>query len=88
MKCRTDMKKQNKLEDKMLTQINLLEGKGLLAILKWFFRPALKRKLKKLEKDPTFQAAVEDFIRAGEQAKDSVKRYEKMYGKNPPGAMF
>ena len=81
MKCRTEMKKQNILEDKMLTRIN--EASALLTVLKWFMRPVVKRALKNLKDDPEWQAAEADLIAAADRARDLKKRFEKKYGRSP-----
>ena len=50
----------NILEKQQLAQINSINEGMALKILKWLMKPAVKRAMKKLNKDPEMKAAVSD----------------------------
>lgn len=51
---------KNILEKQQLAQINQINEGMALKILKWLVKPAVKRAMKKLNKDPEMKAAVAD----------------------------
>ena len=50
----------NILEKQQLTQINSINEGMALKILKWLMKPAVKRAMKKLTRDPEMKAAIAD----------------------------
>ena len=63
----------NNLEKKMLQEINRLDEGLALKILKFFMKPAVKRAFSKLEKDPEFKAASDDFEKSSKRLKDALE---------------
>tara|TARA_R110000744_G_scaffold43399_1_gene97371 strand:+ start:110 stop:376 length:267 start_codon:yes stop_codon:yes gene_type:complete len=50
----------NILEKQQLAQIKLINEGMALKILKWLMKPAVKRAMKKLTRDPELKAAIAD----------------------------
>ena len=69
----------HKFENDSLKQININEGLAL-KILKWLTKPAVKRALKKMGKDPEMKAAIADMNYHAEKVKRLAKESEDEFG--------
>lgn len=64
----------NKLEKKMLQEIDRIDEKLGLKILKVLFRPAVRRALKNLAKDPEFTDPLKGLDYHSQELKDKIDR--------------
>ena len=79
------MAKSNKIENEILKNIDLTEN-FLGKLLGQFFKPVVKRSLKKLikdlDEDPEFKAALADLAKQRERTAQVKKDYCKKYPKS------
>ena len=69
----------HKFENDSLKRININEGLAL-KILKWLTKPAVKRALKKMGKDPEMKAAIADMNYHAKRLKQLTKEMEEEFG--------
>jgi len=73
----------NKFEKCALTEVKQIDEGLALSLLKFFFKAKVKKSLKKLAKDPSFQADLEGMKYHAKQLKKRVKDFEKEFGRKP-----
>jgi hypothetical protein len=71
---------ENILEKQQLAQLNRINEGLALTILKWLMKPAVKRALKKMGKDPEIKAAIADMNYHAEKVKRLAKESEDEFG--------
>ena len=76
------MSTKNKFEDKLLREVNLIEGISA-KLFKWFLKPLVKKTLKKLKDDPEVQAAFDGIDYHRDELKRLIKKHEDEFGKSP-----
>ena len=68
----------SKFEKQALNEINqnaqLTEGLAL-SLLKWFFKPKVKKAMKKLKNDGDLQSSIADMNRHAKKLKDDIKNH-------------
>tara|TARA_R100000951_G_scaffold93450_1_gene81990 strand:- start:218 stop:475 length:258 start_codon:yes stop_codon:yes gene_type:complete len=65
---------KNNIEKQLLEEINRIDEGLALGLLKWIMKPAVKKAMKKLGKDPEFKAAIEDHNYHAQRLKDLSKK--------------
>lgn len=68
---------KRKFEQDMIDQINRVDEGLALTVMKFLFRPAFKRALKKMAKDPEIQAKVDAVNKTSKDLQRAVKQYKK-----------
>jgi hypothetical protein len=68
---------KRKFERDMIYQINRVDEGLALTILKMLVRPAFKRALKKMAKDPEIQAKVDAVNKTSKDLQKAVKQYKR-----------
>ena len=74
---------KRKFEQDMLEQINRVDEGLALAVLKMLVRPAFKRAMKKMAKDPEIQAQVDAVNKSSKELAKTIKQYKKRGRKLP-----
>ena len=73
----------SKFEKRALNQINELNEGIALSLFKFFFKSKVKKAMKKMAKDPEFQATKDAIEYHGKELKRQVKDFEKKWGRKP-----